>query len=146
MFLAKGYFRVGRILSIFWITLLSTLALSILFFSPSANASSLDNFIAANSVDKLEFCGIDISNRLFTVVFNNLDGSLSNEIVYDPGYHTISSDQSYIDIFKESMKSEDGSWAFVKNKLPTTLRSGYSLLQNNCKLFCPSSLLPWFSM
>ena len=114
MFLAKGYFRVGRILSIFWITLLSTLALSILFFSPSANASSLDNFIAANSVDKLEFCGIDISNRLFTVVFNNLDGSLSNEIVYDPGYHTISSDQSYIDIFRESMKSEDGSWAFVK--------------------------------
>ena len=34
----------------------------------------------------------------------------------------------------------------AKNKLPTTLRSGYSLLQNNCKLFCPSSLLPWFSM
>ena len=28
------------------------------------------------------------------------------------------------------------------NKLPTTLRSGYSLLQNNLKLFCPESALP----
>ncbi|MCL2281521.1 MAG: diacylglycerol kinase family protein [Dehalococcoidia bacterium] len=28
------------------------------------------------------------------------------------------------------------------DKLPTTLRSGYSLLQNNLKLFCPESALP----
>ena len=64
MFLAKGYFRVGRILSIFWITLLSTLALSILFFSPSANASSLDNFIADNNT---------------TLAFN-LDNAAPNEM------------------------------------------------------------------
>ena len=115
MLLAKGYFKVGCFLSKFSIVFLSTLALSILFFSPSTNASSsLDSFISDNSVDRLEFCGIDISNRLFTVVFNNLDGSLSNEIVYDPEYHTINSDQSYVDRFKESMKSENGSWAFVK--------------------------------
>ena len=64
MFLAKGYFRVGRILSIFWITLLSTLALSILFFSPSTNASSLDNFIADNNT---------------TLAFN-LDNAAPNEM------------------------------------------------------------------
>ena len=64
MFLAKGYFRVGRILSIFLIALLSTLALSILFFSPSTNASSLDNFIADNNT---------------TLAFN-LDNAAPNEM------------------------------------------------------------------
>ena len=64
MFLAKGYFRVGRILSIFLIALLSTLALSILFFSPSTNASSLDNFIADNNA---------------TLAFN-LDNAAPNEM------------------------------------------------------------------
>ena len=64
MFLAKGYFRVGRILSIFLIALLSTLALSILFFSPSTNASYLDNFIADNNT---------------TLAFN-LDNAAPNEM------------------------------------------------------------------
>lgn len=38
------------------------------------------------------------------------------------------------------------SLLYATNKPPTTLRSGYSLLQNNDTLFCPSSAWPWFSM
>ncbi|MCL2707228.1 MAG: hypothetical protein FWE97_03610 [Dehalococcoidia bacterium] len=47
--------------------------------------------------------------------------------------------------FVESAKNAVEQNIFSKeltDKLPTTLRSGYSLLQNNLKLFCPESALP----
>ena len=91
MFLAKGYFRVGRILSIFWITLLSTLALSILFFSPSTNASSLDNFIADNNT---------------TLAFN-LDNAAPNEMTPEMSK----------EIYEDSQKSENETTDNVDNNI-----------------------------